>query len=74
MAHSNAAAVTIKKEHTDGTYSQQLVHHRNQVLPKEAKREMSHGLSLPAIQVCPINVVQGDSILVKLKYKEGRFT
>ena len=60
MACSNGVGVIIKQEHTDGMSS-------SQVLPK---RGTSHA---PAIQVCPINVVQGDSILVKLKYKEGMF-
>ena len=54
------AGVTIKQEYSDGTSHvdsfQQFVHPSSQV---------------PAVQVCPINVVQGDSILVKLKYKEG---
>ena len=63
------SSVTIKQEHTGVTY----VHPSSQVLPKEVKRERSHAPSQPAIQVCPINVVQGDSILVKLKYKEGMF-
>jgi hypothetical protein len=58
-----AAGVTIKQEHrTDEVYYvdpfQQPAHLSSQV---------------PAVQVCPINVVQGDSILVKLKYKEGMF-
>ena len=38
---------------------------------KEVKREWSPVRSPPTILVCPINVVQGDSILVKLTYKEG---
>lgn len=76
MAYSSASSTAIKQEHTDhdGTYFQrEFVHPRNQVLPKEIKRETGHSPSPPAIQVCPINVVQGDSILVKLKYKDGRF-
>ena len=72
MACSSTVGTTIKKEHTDGTYSsQQFVHSSSRVLHKEVKRELSPGLSPPTVQVCPINVVQGDSILVKLKYKEG---
>ena len=35
---------------------------------KEVKRELS---PVPTVQVCPINVIQGDSILVMLTYKEG---
>ena len=69
--YSAADAVTIKQEHTHGTYSfQQFVHPSGRVL---SKRELSQVPSPPAVQVCPINVVQGDSILVKLKYKEGRY-
>ena len=74
MASTNTVGTTIKKEHTDGAQaysSQQLVHSSSRVLHKEVKRELSPGLSPPTVQVCPINVVQGDSILVKLKYKEG---
>ena len=56
------ASVTIKQEHTEEVYYidsvQQPVHLSSQV---------------PAVEVYPINVVQGDSILVKLKYKEGMF-
>ena len=40
---------------------------------KEIKRELSPVPLPPTVQVCPINVMQGDSILVKLKYKEGTF-
>ena len=74
MACSSTVGTTVKKEHTDGTYSsQQFVHSSNQALHKEVKRELSPALSPPTVQVCPINVVQGDSILVKLKYKEGMY-
>lgn len=56
------ASVTIKQEHTDEVYFvdsvQQPIHLSCQV---------------PAVEVYPINVIQGDSILVKLKYKEGMF-
>ena len=74
MAQYSAVDVTIKQEHTHGTYSfQQFVYPRSRVLPKEIKRELSPAPLPSAVQVCPINVVQGDSILVKLKYKEGRY-
>ena len=61
---------TIKREHTDGAAysSQQFCHLNNQGLHEEVKRELSPAPSL-TVQVCPINVVQGDSILVKLKDK-----
>ena len=74
MACYSTVGATIKREHTDRSYSsQQFVHPSSQVLHKELKRELSPAPSPPTIQVCPINVVQGDSILVKLKYKEGMF-
>lgn len=67
-------AISIKKEHIDGTYSyQQFVHSSSQALQGEIKRELSPASPPPIVQVCPINVGQGDSILVKLKYKEGMF-
>ena len=69
MACYSAVGANVKQEHKDRRHSsQQFVHPSSQVLHKEVKRELS---SAPNIQVCPINVVQGDSILVKLKYKEG---
>ena len=72
MACYSTVGATIKQEHTDRSYtSQQLVHPSSRVLQKDIKRELSPAPSPPTIQVCPINVVQGDSILVKLKYKEG---
>ena len=40
---------------------------------KGVKRELSPVPLPPTVQVCPINVTQGDSILMKLKYKEGTF-
>jgi hypothetical protein len=60
-----AAGVTIKQErkHTDEVYY---------VDPfQQPAAHLSSQLQVPAVQVCPINVNQGDSILVKLKYKEG---
>ena len=70
MACHSKVGATIKQEHTDRTCSsQQLIHQSGQ--HKEIKRELSLAPSPPTVQVCPINVVQGDSILVKLKYKEG---
>ena len=56
------ASVTIKREHTDEVYFIDSVQH-----PVHLSSQV------PAVEVYPINVVQGDSILVKLKYKEGMF-
>ena len=67
---------TTKRVNKDGQFSdhdslfQQFVDPTNQTPPREIKRELP---SPPAVQVCPINVVQGDSILVKLKYNDGRY-
>ena len=77
MASGYSAA--IKCEDTDGrgyfNSFQQLVHPQHQALHREVKRELNPVTpSLPAVQVCPINVCQGDAILVKLKYKEGMLT
>ena len=73
MACRSKVGANIKKEHTDTTHSSQQFVHSSRVLQcqKEIKRELSPAPSLPTVQVCPINIVQGDSILVKLKYKEG---
>lgn len=74
MACYSRVGATIKKEHADTTHSsQQFVHpSTNRQRQKEIKRELSPAPLLPTVQVCPINVVQGDSILVKLKYNEGK--
>ena len=56
------ASVTIKREHTDEVYYIDSVQH-----PVHLSSQV------PAVEVYPINVVQGDSILVKLKYTNGMF-
>ena len=72
MAYYSEAGGAIKHEDTDGKgYLSPFQHSAHQTLPKEVKKESSPAPLSPAIQVCPVNVYQGDSILVKLKYKEG---
>ena len=72
MACYSVAGGAIKREDTNGKgYLSSFQHIAHQTLPKEIKKESSPVPSSPAIQVCPVNVHQGDSILVKLKYKEG---
>ena len=67
---------TTKRVNKDGQFSdhdssfQQFVDPTNQTPSKEIKRELPSPL---AVQVCPINVEQGDSILVKLKYNDGMY-
>jgi hypothetical protein len=70
-------SVAIKREKPDGAYYDQELPSKRSTDPtdhipsKEIKRELSPVTPPPKVQVCPINVTQGDSILVKLKYKEG---
>ena len=55
------AGVTIKQEHADEVDSVQQC------------KPVHLSCQVPAVEVYPINVVQGDSILVKLKYTKGMF-
>lgn len=55
------AGVTIKQEHAD------------EVDLVQQRKPVHLSCQVPAVEVYPINVVQGDSILVKLKYTKGMF-
>ena len=62
------SSIAIKRENKDREYYDQ-VKQPTDPTDQEVKGEESPVPSLPTVHVCPINVIQGDSILVKLKYK-----
>ena len=66
MAQSSHMAI-IKRENKDDLSSKRPTGPTNHTPSKEIKRESSTPPT--AVQVCPINVAQGDSTLVRLKYK-----